>query len=60
MEIKEIRAKTGLSQAEFSKKYNIPLDTLRGWESNPGSTRYRQCPSYVISLLHRVVSSDYE
>ena len=29
MEIKEIRALTGLSQANFGKKYNIPVRTIQ-------------------------------
>lgn len=30
--IKEIRAKTGLSQIQFAKKLNISPKTLRNWE----------------------------
>ncbi len=28
----EVRMELGLSQREFSKRYGIPLGTLRGWE----------------------------
>ncbi len=30
--LKRLRAKIGLTQKEFSKRYQIPLETLRGWE----------------------------
>jgi putative transcriptional regulator len=30
--VKAIRAKTGLTQEEFSIRYAIPLATLRDWE----------------------------
>ena len=33
MEIKEIRTLTGLSQANFGKKYNIPVRTIQDWET---------------------------
>lgn len=59
MMMKEIRAITNLSQPAFAEKYHIPLDTLKGWEAEPGSRRYRQCPSYVEYLLERVVKIDY-
>lgn len=46
MEIKEIRALTGLSQSQFSERYEIPLPTLRHWERGD-----RECPKYVLDLL---------
>ena len=59
MTIKDIRKKTGLSQLEFAAKYHIPLDTIRGWESNETSSRHRECPTYVRFLLEKVVSTDF-
>lgn len=53
MTIKEIREKSGLSRAEFSRRYNIPVRTLEDWESNK-----RKCPEYVTELLCRSVSED--
>ena len=58
MNIKEIRNLSGLSQAEFAEKYDVPLNTLKGWESNETSSRYRNCPVYVEKLLERVVKED--
>lgn len=53
MEIKEIRTLTGLSQPQFSQKYNIPLPTLRHWEQ-----KQRECPQYVLELLEFKVRED--
>ena len=51
--IKEIRTLTGLSQAKFSKKYNIPQRTIESWEAGN-----RHCPDYVIELLEYRVRAD--
>lgn len=59
MTIKEIRAITGLTQKEFAKKYDIPVQTIKGWESSPESSSHRDCPTYVLKLLERVVIEDY-
>ena len=53
MEIKELRNKTGLSQAKFGKFYNIPLRTVQSWE-----LKERECPGYVLQLLERAVLDD--
>lgn len=54
-EIREIREKTGMSRAEFSRAYGIPVRTLEDWEAEK-----RKCPDYVTKLLRRVVSEDSE
>ena len=59
MTIKEIRTVSGLTQKEFAQKYDIPVQTLKGWESAPESTSHRDCPPYVLKLLERVVIVDY-
>lgn len=53
MTAKEIRKITGLSQAEFSKKYNIPKRTLEKWEQGTNL-----CPQYVLDLLEYKVKSE--
>lgn len=53
MTVKEIRKLTNLSQERFSKKYNIPIGTIRDWEQE----RYK-CPNYVIELLEFKVMHD--
>lgn len=59
MTIKEIREITGFSQTEFGKYYNIPVSTIKKWESSPDSQNYRECPIYVNQLLERVVKIDF-
>ena len=53
MNMKEIRAESGLSQQKFSKQYGIPLGTLHHWEAGD-----RQPPEYVLKLLERCVKED--
>lgn len=55
MTIKELRLFTGLSQADFAKKYNIPKRTLQDWEYGK-----RIPPIYVVELLEFKVKSDFE
>ena len=52
--ILQIRKRTGLSQAKFCEKYEIPKRTLENWEQ--GS---RECPEYLVKLLDRVVGEDF-
>lgn len=58
MTIKQLRAKTGLSQAKFGKKYGIPLNTIKNWECEDGKPNHRDCPEYVLYLLERAVMED--
>ena len=60
MTIKEMRQLTGLSQSDFGKYYNIPLPTIKKWESSPDNQNYRECPKYVNQLLERAVRADFE
>lgn len=53
MTIKEIRLISGLTQKEFSKKYNISRRNIENWES--GSNK---CPDYVTELLEFKVKAD--
>ena len=53
MTVKQIRARTGLSQAKFAAKYHIPLATLENWERG-----IRTAPPYVIELLYFRVAYD--
>lgn len=60
MTIKEIRKLTGLTQQEFANKYEIPLSTIKQWESKPTASSYRNCPIYVNHLLERAVREDFQ
>ena len=55
MTVKEIRTLTGLSQARFAEKYEIPKRTLEKWEQ--GETNP---PSYLVKLLERAVKEDFK
>lgn len=59
MTIKEIRELTGLTQSEFGKYYNIPLATIKKWESSKNNPNYRECPVYVNQLLEKAVRIDF-
>ena len=52
-DIKSIREILGISRAEFSRRYRIPVRTLEDWEWGK-----RTPPDYVIWLLERVVTED--
>ena len=53
MDIKKIRAFSGLTQNEFAKKYEIPIGTLHHWEAGD-----RKPPEYVLKLLKRCIEAD--
>lgn len=50
-QIKELRQRTGLSQAKFAKKFFIPLSTYEHWEMN-----VRKPPIYVIKLIELILN----
>ena len=51
----QIRAILGISRAEFSRRYNIPLRTLEAWDAGVNTP-----PEYVIDMLERIVKEDKE
>ena len=53
MKSEEIRAILGISRAEFSRRYNIPVRTLEDWDSGR-----KNPPIYVLELLERAVRED--
>ena len=54
MTIKELRNITGLSQAKFAEKYEIPRRTIEDWERD-----LRIPPEYVVKLLEFKIKHDY-
>ena len=54
--IREIRQRTGLSQAAFAQRFCIPLRTVSNWE-NTGSNA-RTCPIYVRIMLAHLAGAD--
>ena len=53
--LRNIRNKTGLSQARFSEKFRIPVRTYEQWEA--GS---RKPPDYVIWMIERLIEIERE
>ncbi len=53
MDIKELRKRTGLSQARFSEKYGMSRRTLQNWEEG-----IRKPAKYILDLLAFKVDSD--
>ena len=51
--IEQIRKSTGLTRAAFSRKYNIPIRTLEGWEYG-----VRQPPEWLPELLEKAIAYD--
>ena len=52
-ESERIRKILGISRAEFSRRYHIPVRTLEDWDAGKATP-----PPYVIELLERVVRQD--
>ena len=48
-----IRAILGISRAEFSRRYHIPVRTLEQWDGGVANP-----PRYVLELLEKVVEAD--
>lgn len=53
MNTKEIRALLGISRAEFSRRYEIPIRTLENWDAGIAKP-----PEWTLKLLERVVRED--
>lgn len=51
----EIRSILGISRAEFSRRYGIPVRTLEDWDYGK-----RKPPEWLLRLLERVVREDAE
>lgn len=54
MDIKSLRAVTGLNKTDFGKLYGIPFRTIQNWERD-----INKMPGYVLALLNRVVREDF-
>ena len=51
MKIKELRARTGLSQSQFAKKVGIPLCTLQNWERDRTTP-----PPYIPEMIEKILT----
>lgn len=54
-DIRELRRKTGLSQAKFAEKFGIPKRSIENWEQCK-----RSAPQYVLNLLRFRVEHETE
>ena len=45
--IKDLRAKTGMTQKAFAEYFRIPKRTVEDWEYEK-----RKCPDYLVDLIH--------
>lgn len=52
-EIKEIRKKTGMSQAKFAETFGMSPGTLRNWEQGIASP-----PQYVMNMIKMIMEDD--
>lgn len=46
---RRVRKRLGLSQAEFSQRIEVPLDTIRNWEQG------KRCPTGAAKALLKVL-----
>ena len=46
MEFKELLEKSGMSMAEYSRYFNIPVRTIQDWKYGK-----RACAEYIINLM---------
>jgi len=53
MTVTKIRNLLGISRAEFSRRYEIPIRTLENWEAG-----VRQAPEWTVKMLERIVKED--
>lgn len=51
MTIKELRQQTGLTQAEFANKFNIPVKSLQNWEIGRTSP-----PVYIPEMIETILT----
>ena len=53
MNVKEMRAMTGLSQSKFAALFQIPTGTFQAWEQGR-----QEPPAYVTSMMERIMAME--
>lgn len=56
MSIRSLRDILGINQIEFARRFGIPLQTVRQWESRKGASSHRDCPDYVETMIGRLIA----
>ena len=55
MTFKELRAKSGMTQKQFSEYFGIPRRTIENWEGGQ-----RKCPQYLLDLMKYKLDKEKE
>jgi DNA-binding transcriptional regulator YiaG len=55
LDIRKIRARTGLTQKEFALKYHVSARSVEAWETNPECMSHKKCPASTKYLLNRII-----
>lgn len=53
MNVKEMRAMTGLSQSKFAAIFDIPVGTFQAWEQGR-----QDPPAYVVKMMERILQME--
>jgi len=53
--LKELRAKTKLSQVKFANHFNIPIHTYECWEMG-----IRKPPIYIVEMIEKLINYELE
>lgn len=57
LRLKEMRAKTGLSQKDFANSFGIPFRTYQNWELyevDPTNRQGRKPPEYILGMIEKI------
>lgn len=53
MDFNELLNRSGMSQTDFAKYFDIPLRTVQNWKAG-----VRKCPEYLIKLIDYKLSAE--
>ena len=48
--MKDLRARTGLSQSQFAKRFHLSIKTLQGWEGG-----IKRTPGHILYMVERIL-----
>lgn len=50
IKVKQLRDRTGLSQAKFGEMFGIPVANIQKWEQQTSTP-----PDYIVSMMERIL-----
>lgn len=50
MTVRELREKTGLSQSQFAKIFEMPTHLIQNWEQG-----YRNPKPYIVTMMEKIL-----